>query len=328
MTRVFDSDAVAQALRAAGAGTWADWLAAQDPARFDERANADLPRWQATIDALPGIAAPDVDLTADRVRIGSAAQLNDRERADFIATLMQLHPWRKGPFELFGVHIDTEWRSDRKWQRVAPHLSPLAGRTVLDVGCGNGYYLCRMLGTGAARVIGIEPMLQYLAQFAVLKNWLPDAPAHILPARLEELPAGQGNFDTVFSMGVLYHRRDADAHLAELRAALRAGGELVLETLVLADDEDGLLQPPGRYAQMRNVFAIPGTARLARQVADAGFADVRVVDVSPTTTAEQRRTDWMTFQSLADFLDSADPSRTLEGHPAPVRAVVIAQKPA
>lgn len=328
MTRVFDSDAVALALRAAGAGAWADWLAGQDPARFDERANADLPRWQATLDALPRIAAPEVELAADRVRIGRAAQLDDRARADFVATLMQLHPWRKGPFELFGVHIDTEWRSDWKWQRVAPHLSPLAGRTVLDVGCGNGYYLWRMLGAGAARVIGIEPMLQYLAQFAVLKNWLPDAPAHVMPVRLEELPPGHGNFDTVFSMGVLYHRRDPAAHLAELRAALRAGGELVLETLVLANDDDGLLQPPGRYAQMRNVFAIPGSARLARLVAEAGYGDVRVADVSPTTTAEQRRTTWMTFQSLADFLDSDDPSRTVEGHPAPVRAVVIARKPA
>ncbi|MBR9800034.1 MAG: DUF1698 domain-containing protein, partial [Gammaproteobacteria bacterium] len=41
---------------------------------------------------------------------------------------------------------------------------------------------------------------------------------------------------------------------------------------------------------------------------------------------EQRATDWMTYHSLSDFLDPADPSLTREGHPAPRRAVLIATR--
>ncbi|MFO7647899.1 DUF1698 domain-containing protein, partial [Halomonas campaniensis] len=58
-----------------------------------------------------------------------------------------------------------------------------------------------------------------------------------------------------------------------------------------------------------------------------GFENVRVVDEAVTRTEEQRATEWMTFQSLADFLDPEDPTRTREGYPAPRRAVVMANKP-
>ncbi|MCK5863518.1 MAG: DUF1698 domain-containing protein, partial [Marinobacter adhaerens] len=51
------------------------------------------------------------------------------------------------------------------------------------------------------------------------------------------------------------------------------------------------------------------------------------VDVTPTTTDEQRSTDWMRFNSLQDFLDPNDPSKTVEGYPGPLRATVIAEKP-
>ncbi|MFZ5723280.1 MAG: tRNA 5-methoxyuridine(34)/uridine 5-oxyacetic acid(34) synthase CmoB [Pseudomonadota bacterium] len=287
--------------------------------------NADLPRWQRAVAMLPDVRPSVVELARDTVRIGSAADLRDDQRAALEAGLRELHPWRKGPFDFFGLHIDTEWRSDWKWQRVAPHLSPLAGRRVLDVGCGSGYHLWRMRGDGAAFVLGIEPALLYLAQFAAARRYLPEQPVHLAPLKLEELPPGNGTFDTAFSMGVIYHRRDPLAHLAELKAALRPGGELVLETLTVERGEQ--LQPGERYAQMRNVFVIPGTALLERWLHAAGFADIRIVDVSATTTQEQRATDWMRFQSLADFLDPADPARTVEGHPAPVRAVAVARRP-
>jgi tRNA (mo5U34)-methyltransferase len=59
--------------------------------------------------------------------------------------LEALRPWKKGPLSLFGVGIDTEWRSDWKWARLAPELDPLAGKVVADVGCANGYFMYRML---------------------------------------------------------------------------------------------------------------------------------------------------------------------------------------
>lgn len=304
---------------------WRDWLAAQWPTLVSATRNADLPRWQQAVAALPERLPAQVTLNTDTVTIGHADQLNATQRSTLDSALRELHPWRKGPFDFFGTVIDTEWRSDWKWQRVAPHLASLAGRRVLDVGCGSGYHLWRMRGAGAAFALGIEPALLYLAQFAAAKKYLPAQPVHIAPTKLEDLPAGTGAFDTVFSMGVLYHRRDPLAHLQELKAALRPGGELVLETLVIEHGE--LLHPGERYAQMRNVFALPGLATLAQWLRQAGYREVRVVDVNRTSIQEQRSTDWMRFLSLPDFLDPQDPQRTVEGHPAPVRAIVLATKP-
>ncbi len=82
-----------------------------------------------------------------------------------------------------------------------------------------------------------------------------------------------------------------------------------------------------RYAQMRNVYFIPSAAALKMWLEKCGFIDVRIVDACVTSTEEQRRTEWMTTESLADFLDPQDQRKTVEGYPAPLRAVIIATKP-
>jgi tRNA (mo5U34)-methyltransferase len=291
--------------------------------------HGELKAWLAAVAGLPMIATRHLCLAGPAVTVGNRAEATDAERERIRRGLQALHPWRKGPFDLFGVSVDAEWRSDLKWARVAPHLAPLAGRRVLDVGCGNGYYGWRLSGAGADVVIGIDPGQRSWAQYLAVRRLLSGAlqgPAafHMLPLSLEDLPAGRGDFDTVLSMGVIYHRRDPAAHLGRLRALLRPGGQLVLECLVVTDPATPLLLPGGRYAKMCNVWSIPSLARLTHWVAEAGFRDARIVDVAPTTVAEQRRTEWMRFESLGDFLDPADPSRTVEGHPAPVRAVCVA----
>jgi len=101
----------------------------------------------------------------------------------------------------------------------------------------------------------------------------------------------------------------------------------VLETLVIEGDEHSVLVPGDRYAQMRNVYFIPSAAALKNWLEKCGFVDVRIVDVCTTTLEEQRRTEWMITESLAEFLDPNDSSKTIEGYPAPVRAVLIARKP-
>ncbi|SDS15835.1 tRNA (mo5U34)-methyltransferase [Halopseudomonas xinjiangensis] len=303
---------------------WLDPL----PAALDQRLalasrHGDLPRWQACLAQLPDVESP-AEL-ADGVRVGRSDQLDDTSRAQLEQALRGLHPWRKGPFELFGVHIDTEWRSDWKWQRVAPHLD-LHGKRILDVGCGNGYYMWRMWGAGAAMVIGVDPNLLFMTQFEAVRKYLPEAPVWQLPFTLEDLPEPTEGFDTVFSMGVLYHRRSPIDHLLQLRACLRPGGELVLETLVIEGDETACLVPEDRYAQMRNVWFLPSVSMLERFVRRAGFSSVRCVDLNRTSTEEQRTTDWMRFQSLPDFLDAHDASRTCEGYPAPLRATLVATR--
>jgi len=288
--------------------------------------HGDMARWLAAVQALPALVPASVELR-DGVRIGEAAQLNDAERQHLRATLLKLHPWRKGPIELFGLLIDTEWHSDWKWERVLPHLAPLSGRRVLDVGCGNGYHCWRMAGAGAACVLGIDPHLLFNMQYWALRHFVPGPEVHVLPLALEDLPANLQAFDTVFSMGVLYHRRSPFDHLLALRDCLRPGGELVLETLVIAGGAGQVLVPPDRYARMPNVWFLPACDTLAAWLARAGYEDVQLVDLNATTTAEQRSTDWMHFESLAAALDPEDPTRTVEGLPAPLRAVFVARKP-
>ncbi|MFZ1389517.1 MAG: tRNA 5-methoxyuridine(34)/uridine 5-oxyacetic acid(34) synthase CmoB [Thiolinea sp.] len=308
--------------------SWLETLPAQVQAALYEAPHGKRDLWLQTLEQLPNLNTSSCDFTQGAVRIGQAADASKEQQAALRQALEVFIPWRKGPFEVFGIPIDTEWRSDWKWERVAPHLSPLQDRLVLDVGCGSGYHLWRMLGSGAQQVIGIDPSLFFLMQFQLIKHYVGQEPVHFLPLKSEDLPDFQGKgFDTVLSMGVLYHRRSPLDHLQELKNALRAGGELVLETLIVEGDVHTALMPEDRYGKMRNVWFIPSVAMLELWLRRLGFEDIRTVDVTPTTTAEQRSTEWMRFESLKDFLDPNDPCRTVEGYPAPVRAVIIATAP-
>ncbi|MCI3946826.1 putative methyltransferase [Pseudomonas syringae] len=301
---------------------WANGLQAQLDTKMT-KGHGDLQRWQSALDALPDLRPATVDLT-DSFTLET--ECNGETRTVLRKALLGLSPWRKGPFNVFGVHIDTEWRSDWKWSRVSPHLD-LKGKRVLDVGCGNGYYQWRMLGAGADSVIGVDPNWLFFCQFQAMQRYLPDLPAWHLPFALEDLPANLEGFDTVFSMGVLYHRKSPIDHLLALKDCLVKGGELVMETLVIPGDVHQVLVPEDRYAQMRNVWFLPSVPALELWMRRAGFTYVRCVDVSHTTVEEQRSTEWMRFQSLSDYLDPTDHSKTVEGLPAPMRAVIVGRKP-
>ena len=312
---------------------WLNILPEQIDVIFKQRFHGKRDEWQRLLENLPDIKASDSDINADRVRLGVSDDCDNDTQAQLKEILRQFRPWRKGPYELFGLHIDTEWRSDWKWQRVKDHIAPLKNRLVLDVGCGNGYHMWRMLGEGAQLVVGVDPSQFFLAQFHLIKHYAGiDLPIHLLPLKGEELPAftreyrGKG-FDSVFSMGVLYHRQSPITHLQELRYFLRSGGELVLETLVIEGDEQSVLIPEDRYAKMRNVWFIPTTDLLTRMLQRVGFINIRVVDLNQTSTEEQRSTDWMSYESLDDFLDPNDKNKTIEGYPAPLRAVIVCNVP-
>lgn len=314
-------------LTAAGAARWAESLPGQLQQAFDTSVHGDLPRWLQTLEELPETAPSRRDLTQDRVTIGAAQDLTPPCREHLQMLLKSLHPWRKGPYDLFGIPIDSEWRSDWKWRRLEQHITPLRKRLVLDVGASNGYHGWRMLGAGAEMVVGIDPTLLSVMQFHAIRTLYGAAPLYVLPLGIEDVPYGLRAFDTVFSMGVLYHRRSPLDHLLELRDCLVPRGELVLETLVIDGRLGEVLVPEGRYAKMRNVWFIPSCASLLSWLKRCGFKNIRLADMSRTTIAEQRSTEWMQFQSLQDFLDPNNPQLTVEGLPAPVRALIIAEAP-
>lgn len=305
---------------------WLETLPAQIALWQREEIHGQFKHWENAVTFLPELTPDRLDLLHS-VTAQSETPLSDGQRKGIEQLLRNLMPWRKGPYSLYGIDIDTEWRSDMKWERVLPHLSPLAGRTVLDVGCGSGYHMWRMVGAGAQLVVGIDPTHLFLCQFEAVRKLLGnDQRAHLLPLGIEQL-APLNAFDTVFSMGVLYHRRSPLDHLWQLKNQLVSGGELVLETLVIDGDEHAVLVPGERYAAMRNVYFIPSACAIKVWLEKCGFVDVRIVDCGPTTTQEQRRTTWMTTESLAEFLSEHDPRQTREGYPAPQRAVLIARKP-
>jgi len=288
--------------------------------------HGDFDRWLRALNKIPQGVPDQVDLKKS-VTIGSSTPFHTGELKKLESLLKTFHPWRKGPYTVHDIHIDTEWRSDWKWDRVLPHISPLKNRSVLDVGCGNGYHMWRMLGEGARLTVGIDPSHLFLVQFEAIRKLMgDDQRAHLLPLGIEQLPKLEA-YDTVFSMGVLYHRRSPLDHLIQLKDQLASGGELVLETLVIEGDENAVLVPVDRYAQMRNVYFFPSARALKRWLEQVGFEDVRIVDENVTTIGEQRTTEWMTHNSLPDYLDPNDPSKTVEGHPAPRRAVLVATKP-
>ncbi|MEE4202098.1 MAG: tRNA 5-methoxyuridine(34)/uridine 5-oxyacetic acid(34) synthase CmoB [Halieaceae bacterium] len=285
----------------------------------------DLPRWREALASLPAIASQQVHL--NQACVGASGDIDAETRASLETALRGLHPWRKGPYELFGVHIDTEWHSDWKWDRLLPGLESLEGRRVLDVGCGSGYHCWRMLGAGAAEVIGIDPTPLFVLQFKAIQRYLAQPNIYLLPLGIEAVPPKLKAFDTVFSMGVLYHRRSPMDHLTELRDTLTKGGQLVLETLVVEGDRHTVFVPPGRYARMGNVWFLPSTDALCGWLEKVGFKSPQLIDLNRTNIKEQRQTDWMQFHSLEQFLNPEDHRLTVEGHPAPLRAVITATAP-
>jgi len=308
---------------------WANSLPENIRSLLSEFKHGDLERWLGLLQSLPEVKNLKFDLSRDAVTL-SGSGLIPLQHERFLNSLQGLKPWRKGPYKLFGIDIDTEWRSDLKWQRIEKHLD-LNGKTVLDVGCANGYFGWRMLGAGAKTVVGIDPGWLFIVQFLLLKHFaqqvnMPGAHT-LLPYRLEDLPNNLDYFDSVFSMGVLYHRRSVFDHLFELKRCLKPGGELLLETLVIPQSAGDVLVPRDRYARMRNVWFLPNTAILCEWLARAGFIDIQAIDETVTSLSEQRKTAWMDSQSLEYCLDPENPDLTIEGYPAPRRAIILARRP-
>lgn len=296
---------------------WVDGLREAEAGWFSEEVRADFPKWEQAIADLPPQDETGFSLEGGRLSFPASVTPSTE-------TLMEFHPWRKGPFQIGETFINTEWRSDWKWERVSPHLD-LRRKRVLDIGCGNGYYLWRMVEDGAEWALGIDPYLPYVMQFKLMQHY---GGHHdrltALPLGVEDLPRKAPVFDTVFSMGILYHQRSPLEHIIHGRDLLAKGGEFILETIVLPPEFNKVtdcLVPEGRYAKMKNVHFLPSVEMLQSWMRKARFSSVEVLDLSKTTTEEQRSTGWMTFQSLPDYL-TEDETETVEGHPAPWRAVV------
>lgn len=290
-----------------------------------DKSHGDVAQWQAALARLPQIENAEFDVDEHAIRLTGNC---DWDYDQLMVALKAFCPWRKGPFQFLNVNIDTEWDSLLKWQRVAKALTAadtdLRNKNVLDIGCGNGAFFWPMLQAEAKSITGVEPMWLFYHQFMVFQDTIRNPRLCFLPLAVQDLPL-KNTFDTVLSMGVLYHRKSPLDHLAQLKGLLKKGGELVMETIVLPDAGKTLLTPPDRYAGMRNVWMISSVGVLHDWLEKMGFDIIHTSELVKTTLDEQRQSEWMNFHSLNQFLHPENDELTVEGHPAPYRVIIIAR---
>ena len=99
--------------------------------------------------------------------------------------------------------------------------APWAGRTLLDLGCGSGYWLAGYAAE-AAEVIGVEPDPRLLPLAAAR-----DPRARVLHGSAEHIPLDDQSADVVHARFAYFFRPGCDAGLAEVMRVLRSGGTLV-----------------------------------------------------------------------------------------------------
>jgi tRNA (mo5U34)-methyltransferase len=312
----FLPDADHKAIRALQQGK-AHWLA---------QGRKGVERFRLPYESVRHIRAGQCDFSRDVVTIGSPDELSGPDREKVYKAMRDFMPWRKGPFEVFGIGIDAEWRSERKWNRLLPQLPDLQDKIVADIGCNNGYYMFRMVHHKPKLVIGFEPYLQHYFTFKTLNGFAGCENLHCELLGVEHTGLFKKTFDIVFLMGILYHRSSPIEVLREIRTAIRPGGVLIVESQGIPGKEPWAFFPEKRFAKVPGTYFVPTAACLANWLSRAGFAEVKIFFSHPMSSQEQRRTEWMVFESYEDFIDKADPSLTVEGYPAPIRIFARAER--
>jgi tRNA (cmo5U34)-methyltransferase len=191
-------------------------LSTQTLATYDDIASSIL--------SIPPIKSKKLIVNSPVLCIGEAEELTSEQNMIWYDCACQLKPWKKGPLNLFGLEIDTEWRSDLKWARIQPHLPSLKDKVVCDLGCGNGYFMYRMLEYKPKMVIGIDPNLHALIEFNIFQRFSGVDNLFFEFLRADCLALFSNIFDVVFCLGVLYHTQDPIGMLQNIWHAMKSGG--------------------------------------------------------------------------------------------------------
>ena len=277
---------------------------------------------QEAIKALRTYEDVEVKL-GDRVEV-QIKDLSSQDAQQIKETALLLKPWRKGPFQINDLFIDSEWQSQIKYNLLEPHFD-LKDKIVGDIGCNNGYYLFRMLSQKPKKLIGFDPSAIYYSQFQFINHFIKSDIVYELLG-VEHVEFYEHRFDILFCLGVLYHRSDPVGMLKSLYKGLNKGGELILDTFMIDGEAEMCLTPKERYSKIPNIYFVPTVNALKNWCHRAGFESVEVLEIMKTELNEQRKTEWIDTQSLEDFLDPNDDTKTVEGYPAPKRVYIKAIK--
>ncbi len=276
-------------------------------------------RYRIPLQQVAHLRAQSCDYSGDMVRIGTPGELSPPDQEMLLNSLKNLIPWRKGPFSVFGVDIDSEWRSHRKWNRITPCLPDLRDKMVADIGCNNGYYMFRMAHHAPKFVLGFEPYVHHYYTFKTLNTFAQEGNLQVELLGIEDLALFPQCFDVIFCMGILYHRASPIAALVDLYEALTEKGVGIIESQAIPGDQPYALFPEATYAKVPGTWFVPTASCLRNWLARVGFSSIELFCQHPMTGEEQRKTPWMTFESYEDFIDKHNPALTIEGYPAPHR---------
>lgn len=281
--------------------------------------------WYLQLQEACKIEKSDLEIDyGDWFSVGEKEDLTNDEYEVILKTAKKLIPWRKGPFKIFGLEIDSEWQSNIKYNLIRPYFD-LKDKVVADIGCNNGYYMFRMLEDKPKRLIGFDPSPLTLHQFEFVNHFVKSNIVYEMLG-VEHLEFYNHKFDFIFMLGVLYHRPDPVGTLKSLARGLNSKGEILIDTFMIDGEDEICLTPNKRYSKIPNIYFIPTIPALKNWLERAGFENIEVIATTVTTSEEQRKTEWSFDQSLEDFLDENDKTKTVEGYPAPKRVYVKARK--
>ena len=264
---------------------------------------------------------PDIK---SQIKLGDTITISGdicKEKREFIKDVAwTLRAWRKGPFRVFDTFIDSEWKSYIKYNLLKPFFD-INQKSVADIGCNNGYYMFRMLKENPKEIVGFDPSPLFKTQFDFINHFIKSDIVYELLG-VEHLPFYGKKFDVVFCLGVLYHRSDPIAMLKCLKQGINKDGEIFLDTFFINGNEPVALCPAKTYSKIPNVHFVPTVKALQNWCEKAGFGHFEILSEKPTTFEEQRKTEWIYGESLEEFLDKDDLTKTVEGYPAPKRIYV------
>ncbi|HEC1888941.1 tRNA 5-methoxyuridine(34)/uridine 5-oxyacetic acid(34) synthase CmoB [Campylobacter sp. US18a] len=253
----------------------------------------------------------------DSVNLSTNSQAKD----EILAIVKELKPWRKGPFKIDNLFIDTEWQSFIKFNILKPFMDEISQKCVADIGCNNGYYMFKMLEFNPVKLIGFDPSIKYRLQFELI-NTLAKTPIKYELLGVEDLPNYGLKFDVIFCLGVIYHRSDPIKMLKDLKAGLNKNGVVFLDTMYIEDEREIALVPNKTYSKIPNIYFVPSISALKNWCERAGFKEFEVLATKKTDENEQRKTEWIDSFSLENFLDPKDKNLTIEGYEAPKRVYI------
>lgn len=275
---------------------------------------------------IPLFQTSTFDFTKDSVTVGNANDITSEQQANLKKHLENFIPWKKGPWNFYGIEIDAEWQSHIKWNRLKNSLHSLEGKKVADIGCNNGYFMFRMLEENPETVIGFEPFAKHYYVYNIFQNVVKSPKLHFELLGIENFDLYPKFFDTIFCLGILYHHTDPIGLLRKLYNSLDKGGEIYIDCQGIPGNEPIALMPKSKYTSARGFWWLPTKACLKHWLSRTQFRDIEFIFEEPLSLTEQRSTEWSPHDSLEQFLDPKDPTKTIEGYPAPWRYYVRAKR--